>query len=207
MPTKVVLLTFCIFAFASSAIVGLGGLIDRDRIISPLNPLTTYTPLNPLNTLNPLTRAFPVGLVNILGDNGRYLARCRNCGVGTYTEPASLFETDGSRSWARWAIQRFGDKYAFRSDIGSYLGRCDKCWGNSLFSHAAFIHEKDCDSKPWALWTPIPLRNGRWAFRADNGKYLARCVDCVFSRRNNDFAFVHVDSYDFEFAQWTVNLI
>jgi len=30
-------------------------------------------------------------------------------------------------------------------------------------------------SGPYARWTPEKLSNGKYAFKADNGKYLSRC--------------------------------
>jgi hypothetical protein len=38
---------------------------------------------------------------------------------------------------------------------------------------------------------PIFLGNNKWAFKADNGKYLTRCQDCVKDGAHSNFAFVH----------------
>ncbi len=34
---------------------------------------------------------FPLGLVNIQSDNGNYLARCRGCGPGNFSDSASVY--------------------------------------------------------------------------------------------------------------------
>jgi hypothetical protein len=42
------------------------------------------------------------------------------------------------------------------------------------------------------------------SLKADTGKYLARCRNCVPGAENEDAAFVHLDSAAEPFAQWTI---
>lgn len=44
------------------------------------------------------------GKVNLLSDNGKYLARCNNCGPAAYPDSATIHETNPSNPWAIWTI-------------------------------------------------------------------------------------------------------
>jgi hypothetical protein len=68
------------------------------------------------------------------------------------------------------------------------------------------VYVTDASSSPLAQWIPEYLGNGKWAFIADTGKYLARCQDCITggSTSTSNFAFVYADSSADPKAQWTV---
>lgn len=56
---------------------------------------TAITAIKP--TLKPRT-------VNILGDNGMYLARCNGCGPGSFADSAGVHDPNSNDSWAIWTI-------------------------------------------------------------------------------------------------------
>ena len=150
-------------------------------------------------------QAFKAGQVNIQSDNGVYLARCNGCGPGTSPDSATIHETNPNNTWALWTISQVGDKISFRADSGNFLSRCNGCWlRGATFSDSATVHVTDASSSPWAQWTPEDLGNGKWAFKADSGKYLARCENCVTGGITPNYAFVYADSSADPKAQWTV---
>ena len=56
-----------------------------------------------------------------------------------------------------------------------------------------------------ALWTLSQVGNGKWAFKGNNGKWLARCSKCVGGGAYDSFAFSNDESPRFDDnAQWWV---
>lgn len=147
---------------------------------------------------------FPTGNVNLQADTSAFLARCNNCGPGATADSASLHETNPANPWATWAVEVVGSKVAFKADNGNYLSRCNGCWTGGAYPDSVFVHVPSAASEPAAQWTPENLGNGKWALKADTGKYLSRCNNCVSGGAYPDFAFVHVDKPDGPWAQWTV---
>ena len=119
------------------------------------------------------------------------MARCRNCGPGAYPDSAFVHITDGHAPYAQWKVEMVGEQVAFKSDNGKYLARCHNCWKGGAYKDSAFIHVSHLHGNPWALWTPIEVGNYKWAFKADNGQFLARCNHCVNGGAKSDSAFVH----------------
>jgi hypothetical protein len=66
---------------------------------------------------------------------------------------------------------------------------CFNCYYFQISLHydSAFVMA-DTPTK-YALWTPERV-NGKWALRGDNGKYLARCRNCVTGGDYPDTIFV-----------------
>lgn len=135
--------------------------------------------LSSTNTQVGLFDGFPMGQIHLIGDNGKFLARCHNCGSSDNIDSAGVHSVDGSLPWTVWRVRAVGNKIALQSDNGKYLSRCLGCWKNSKNLNSAFIHIDVPQDNPWALWKPERLSNGRWALKADNGNYLARCSRCV----------------------------
>ena len=70
-------------------------------------------------------------IVNIKGSNGKYLSSSNgfDVGIGAYPVSASVSESDPSKPWAKWKIEKNGNRYALISvDTGKYLSRCNNCW-------------------------------------------------------------------------------
>lgn len=148
---------------------------------------------------------FPTGRVTLKSDINTFLSRCRHCGPSNYQDSASLHETNPAYEYAIWTVQSVGNKVTFKGDNGNYLARCSKCWNESIYPEAALFIQAASSQDPLAQWTPESLGNGKWALKADNGKYLARCHNCVTGGTYPDFPFVHIDeAKDKPYAQWTV---
>jgi hypothetical protein len=70
---------------------------------------------------------------------------------------------------------------ASRADNGNYLSRCSGCIPNvypELAQETVFVHvpEDKLLSTGAAHWKLQKLDNGKYALKADSGKYLARCA-------------------------------
>ncbi|CAK4649082.1 unnamed protein product, partial [Aphanomyces euteiches] len=58
-------------------------------------------------------------------------------------------------------------------------------------------------SSSCAKWTVVCVDDGRYAFQADSGNYLARCNKCAPGAAYPDQAFVHVKDWQQQpWAQW-----
>ncbi|KDO22446.1 hypothetical protein SPRG_12727 [Saprolegnia parasitica CBS 223.65] len=128
------------------------------------------------------------GRIALKADTGKFLVRDRS---------ATLVHAE---SWAdakaQWAVDRLpvspactfanGDVVGLKSDIGTFMGRCDDCLAipRAVFAHAPSM-------TPEATWTVFNTDNGKLVFRGDDGTYLNReyklvpgasVVDQAFSR-------------------------
>lgn len=148
---------------------------------------------------------FPTGRVTLKSDINTFLSRCRHCGPSKYQDSVSLHETNPAYDWAIWTVESVGGKVAFKSENGNYLARCSKCWNESVYPDDALFIQATSSHDPLAQWTSESLGNGKWALKADDGKYLARCHNCVTGGAYADFPFVHIENAkDKPYAQWTV---
>lgn len=83
------------------------------------------------------------------------MSRCNNCwGRGAY--PDSVFVHISSLSgnpYALWTPVDAGNgKWAFRSDSGKYLGRCNNCVPGGAYPDFGFVHVDNYANSPWAQW-------------------------------------------------------
>lgn len=157
-------------------------------------PIFGSTRIGNSNTLNE-------GSVYFKADNGLYL-RLNTVYGGAYSSSVTVEKIVDSNSI--WKIIRVGDKVSIKGSNGNYLSRCMNCWNKGLYPNSAFVH-LDYNSEPYSQWTPERQGNGKWAFRSDTGKYLARCYRCASTASDvTDLAFVHQDSANNAEAQWSV---
>jgi hypothetical protein len=84
-----------------------------------------------------------------------------------------------------------GDQVALKSETGKYLALCHNCWVEGAYPDSAFVYVDTFINNYQALWTPFWIGNGNWGLQGNNGKYLARCGDCVPNAAYLDLAFVH----------------
>lgn len=87
-----------------------------------------------------------------------------------------------------------------------FLARCNGCVPGAPASvpDAAFAHVPNSDA-PYTQFTVTPLPNGKFALRADTGKYLAVCDGCVPGGGAARFtATMHVTDPNIPWAQWTI---
>jgi hypothetical protein len=47
---------------------------------------------------------FPAGRINLQADTGLYLARCHNCGTGSYPDSAGVHASRVDDPWAIWTV-------------------------------------------------------------------------------------------------------
>ncbi|KAH9148428.1 hypothetical protein LEN26_004498, partial [Aphanomyces euteiches] len=136
-------------------------------------------------------------IIALKADTGKYVTRCRNC-IGAAAYPDSVnFQTpiNSGTPYSYWTIVDAGNgKIALKGDLGNYLSRCNNCAAGAAYPDEAFVHVSDWRSGPWAQWTCEDAENGKIALKADSGKYLARCNNCLKSGPA-DAAFVHADTW------------
>lgn len=51
-----------------------------------------------------LAATFPTGPVTLKSEVGTYLARCSECGSGTYPDSAGVYEKNPTNPWAIWTV-------------------------------------------------------------------------------------------------------
>ncbi|KAG9401732.1 hypothetical protein AC1031_007445 [Aphanomyces cochlioides] len=136
-------------------------------------------------------------VIALKADTGKYVTRCRNC-IGCAAYPDSVnFQgpINSGTPYSYWTIVDAGNgKIALKGDLGNYLSRCNNCAAGAAYPDEAFVHVSDWRSGPWAQWTCEDADNGKIALKADSGKYLARCNNCVRSGPA-DVAFVHAPAW------------
>jgi hypothetical protein len=136
----------------------------------PLIPALSGLPSSFLSpqTCSPSVPPLPTGFVKLKAYTGDFLSACINCGYGSYPDSAAFGSEEA------WNLEYVGSKVAFRSSTnGNYLSRCHNFWYNGAnYADSVFVFANKGEGA--ALWTPIPRPNGRYAFQADNGKYLSK---------------------------------
>lgn len=100
-----------------------------------------------------------------------------------------------------------GDVIALKADTGKYLARCQGCQ-NATATNTATVHVTgNVRTLPsYALFTVKKMSNGKFAFRADTGKYLARCRGCVRGGPS-DILTVHESNPHAGYAQFEVQAL
>ncbi|DAZ98078.1 TPA: hypothetical protein N0F65_005240, partial [Lagenidium giganteum] len=147
-------------------------------------------------------------VISLQADTGRFVARCHNCAPGaTYPDSATVhIDTPVDHPYAQWIIHRMSNgKAALQSvDSNKFLARCSNCHPGGAYPDSAFVHVDFPDNAPWAQWDIEVLTNDKVALRADSGRYLARCNNCVRGGAYADSVFVHSTSSSDPWAQFNV---
>ncbi|MDJ0800591.1 MAG: hypothetical protein QNJ51_27925 [Calothrix sp. MO_167.B12] len=98
-----------------------------------------------------------------------------------------------------------GIKVALKADSGNYAARCNNCIPGGAYPDSVFVHVTDLAGSPWAHWEIEHLDNGKYALKADSGKYMARCNNCISDGAYPDSVFVHATNPNGEpWAQWEI---
>ncbi|PAP77751.1 hypothetical protein BSZ37_15505 [Rubrivirga marina] len=87
------------------------------------------------------------------------------------------------------------------------MARCAGCTPEVRYAEVndvAFVHVRQPSEGPWALFTMTQMPNGKYTFQSDNGRYLARCNNCVVGSLQPDVAMMHETNPDSPWAQWDV---
>lgn len=153
--------------------------------------------------------------IALKADTGKYLARCRGCfPKATTPDVATVHVMVDSLMqvppYARFRVIKTGDgRIALQvADLGTFLARCRGCVSGATSPDAATMHVEDWRQGNYAQFTPVRLSNGKYAFRADNGQFLARCRGCVPGATQEDSAMMHVvDPEMAPWAQWEVVML
>lgn len=98
-------------------------------------------------------------------------------------------------------------KVILRADNNNLLARCNHCIPSGAFPDSGAVHVPykeflKSDGMPWAVFTMHKLDNGKYAFEADSGNYIARCNNCVPRAAYSDNIMVHVSSAELSNAPW-----
>jgi len=144
--------------------------------------------------------------VHIIADSGKLLARCNGCGPGSYPDSVTVHANRGD-AWAQWVVESRGNKCALRSDTGRYAARCNGCWRGGAYPDSVFNHAGTASlGQSWTVWD-MKRFGHKVAFRADTGRYMARCNGCVPGGAYPDAAFVHARNPPSEpWALWTIEI-
>ncbi len=103
-----------------------------------------------------------------------------------------------------------GTIIALQADTGKWLSRCNNCQqtvGNN-YPDTITVHIDNPDSSnPYAQFEILDVGGGKIALKADTGKYVARCRNCIINGAYPDFLTVHVDDPSVPYAQFTPELL
>ncbi|MFY0563661.1 fascin domain-containing protein [Archangium lansingense] len=158
-----------------------------------------------------VAQALPVGSkVSLKADTGSFMARCDGC-QQVVTPPLPDTVTVHATSadagpFVRFEVVDAGNgKIALKADTGKYVARCHGCIVQATIEEFATIHATGATPPGIARFTPELLPNGKVAFKADTGKYLARCKDCSPTSKTPNTVGIHAtDARKQAVAQWTV---
>lgn len=156
--------------------------------------------------------------VTLQSDSGNYLARCTDCVPNAKYPDSAFVQVTPSEvktsSRAHFYLERLSNgKYTLRSaDSGKYLAECVNCSPNGISPDMAFIYVSHATIKETkdAQFTLVALENGKYAFQANSGNYLARCNGCVMGATYPDSADFHTSAADMPqspWAQWEITVL
>ncbi|WP_147332862.1 fascin domain-containing protein [Archangium gephyra] len=163
-----------------------------------------------------LAQALPVGSkVALKADTGAFMARCGDCQPSTTPPVAGVIVPDIVAANATRAdagpftlfevVDAGGGKIGLKADTGKYMSRCNQCIVQGTIEDFATVHAPGATPPSISQFTPELLSNGKVAFKADTGNYLARCRNCSPRINTPDTVGIHVtDARSKPAAQWTV---
>ncbi|MFL5358797.1 fascin domain-containing protein [Archangium sp.] len=158
-----------------------------------------------------VAQALPVGSkVALKADSGLFFARCKDCQQPVSpplpdTVTAHVTRVDAAPSAIFEVVDAGNGKIALEADTGNYVARCNNCIAQATIADFATVHGTGATPPFNAQFTPELLPNGKVAFKADTGKYLARCSNCSPTSKVPDTVTINVaDPKNQPRAQWTV---
>lgn len=86
-------------------------------------------------------------------------------------------------------------KVALKADSGAWFSLCNQCQksSNDQYPDTITLHVKsDEPSEKFTQFEMHKLKDGKYAFKADNGMWVAMCTDCIVGGAKPDFITVHV---------------
>jgi hypothetical protein len=158
-----------------------------------------------------LAQVLPVGSkVTLKADTGAFMARCRECQQARTPPLPDIVAANATRADAGpftlfEVVDAGSGKIGLKADTGNYVGRCNQCIVQGTIEDFATVHAPGATPPSTAQFTPELLPNGKVAFKANTGNYLARCRNCAPTVSTPDTVGIHVtDARSKPAAQWTV---
>ncbi|SEM46139.1 hypothetical protein SAMN05444354_11746 [Stigmatella aurantiaca] len=98
-----------------------------------------------------------------------------------------------------------GSKVSLLADTGFFFARCNNCQRsvNNGAPDSITTHINNADTAPYGQFEVVDAGNGQIALKADTGKFVARCNNCIIGGRVPDFATVHATDPSAAFARFT----
>jgi hypothetical protein len=170
--------------------------------------VTEEPPVPEKVTEEPKVKLTPGMKVAFKASNGNYLSRCEQCVFDAKISDFAFVHASFLAGWNAWDVVDAGQgKIGLRADTQRFLSRCHHCAGsNELSNDSLTMHINDLEGNVQAQWTPI-YHNGKVLLRADTGKFIALCVNCLKTAGQNNTAFVNAKSIGDPNAQWTMEVI
>ncbi|KAK9829410.1 hypothetical protein WJX72_005680 [[Myrmecia] bisecta] len=142
------------------------------------------------------------------GKFGNNFNTCYTLACGTLTNQAACANVGCSWMPATPGLLKVGAKYAFQSDAGGFMFRCNQCAPQNAngFPDQAFAAAVD-HSSPLTHFTIVDAGNGLVALQADGGLFLARCHTCSDAAFQPETATIGISSAALPtspFAHWKV---
>ncbi|MDC0713771.1 hypothetical protein POL68_35220 [Stigmatella sp. ncwal1] len=155
-----------------------------------------------------VAQVLPVGSkVALQMGAGSFFARCNGCqdpAAPPLPDTVAVLATNAASSLFE-VVDAGNGKIALKADTGKFVARCHGCIAKTSIQDFAAIHVTGTPLLGVAQFTPELLPNGKVAFKADSGKYLARCPGCSPAGRTpNPVAVQVTDAKTEPNAQWTV---
>jgi hypothetical protein len=102
-----------------------------------------------------------------------------------------------------------GSKVSLQADTGAFFARCNNCQRsvNNGAPDTITTHINNADTAPYGQFEVVDAGNGQIALKADTGKFVARCNNCIIGGRFPDFATVHATDPSAAFAKFTPELL
>lgn len=147
--------------------------------------------------------------VALQSDSGAWFSRCNNCQKtvdGTLDDTITVHSKTPTVGYAQFRLIQLGNgKIALKADTGKFVARCRGCIAGRGQPDFITVHVGDENPPDYAQFTPELLTNGKYALKADTGKYLARCNGCSPGAAYPDAVTVHAsDPYKEAYAQWNI---
>ncbi len=102
----------------------------------------------------------------------------------------------GTIAYAQHGLAQAGNpqKVAIKADNGGYWRRCNQCQKSVNGEQPDTIIVGDKADEPKSKdehFEMHKLKDGRYAFKADSGNWVAMCTDCIENGAKKDFITVH----------------
>ncbi|WNG17210.1 fascin domain-containing protein [Cystobacter fuscus] len=150
--------------------------------------------------------------ISLQSDQGTYFTRCNNCQKttnGDLPDTITTHVTTAAEPYAQFQLVLVGNgKIALKADNGKFVSRCNNCIVNGSQSESVTAHVSDATPPSYAQFTLETLSNGKYALKADTGKYVTRCNNCSPDAATPNTVTVHAtDPNNEPYAQWTIRPI